>query len=560
MTGLPAEGDMNIYAGHFGAKLHKVKQRILVLFLFVISADAYGQRNVEIYTEGHYENRQFKDTIELSNYLKNRQVSWVEEGYFFSGVDSIFRKEDGDLSVYLHKGKRYESEISKKKKIISSAKARLTYLVNNGYPFASVFYDSLSLKDDVLLQGKLGINQGPEIRLDSLKLLEKVGVNYAYLSDLLELRVGELFSEKDYQLIDSRIKRSSFLRLDRPKDIAFRKSKAQIFLDLSESKASQFEGVVGLQQDRSGGSTPVGSLRLDTDNLFRSGHQFKFLWERFSEESQSLDLHYKHAFLFRSSVSPSFRFELLKQDTSFLTRTAGLGFNVFIFSNIQLAANFESINASLISNDIEVLQGRALADYRRSFYRVELTQGHANSLTTLRQGLVWSASVGIGNKEIERNLSLPESYYDSINLNTEFVEITGMLAYQLNLSRRSTFFHRLNFGMLYNDELLTNELYRLGGLNSIRGFNEKEFFAKNYLSSRIELRSFFEQGSYLYVFYDQLFYKRDALTDSPIGLGLGFALETRSGQFNFALASGNSNQQSISFDELRAHFGYTATF
>ena len=114
--------------------------------------------------------------------------------------------------------------------------------------------------------------------------------------------------------------------------------------------------------------------------------------------------------------------------------------------------------------------------------------------------------------------------------------------------------------MLYNDELLTNELYRLGGLNSIRGFNEKEFFAKNYLSSRIELRSFFEQGSYLYVFYDQLFYKRDALTDSPIGLGLGFALETRSGQFNFALASGNSNQQSISFDELRAHFGYTATF
>ena len=109
-------------------------------------------------------------------------------------------------------------------------------------------------------------------------------------------------------------------------------------------------------------------------------------------------------------------------------------------------------------------------------------------------------------------------------------------------------------------QLLQNELYRLGGLSSLRGFNEKDIFARHYFLSRMEFRSFFEERSYAYVFYDQLIYQRRDLRDYPFGVGLGFALATSAGQFTFALAVGDSNNQSISFSTMKAHFGYVSRF
>ena len=535
-------------------------QRMWIISFFILSMEAHAQRNAKLFEEGDVKTFHFQDTLQLVAFLQEKQIGWIEDGYFFAGIDSLFEEAGGEINVYLHKGRKYRSKIFKKRKVLSSVESSLDDLVNNGHPFASIEFDSLAIEGDEVLVGTIRTREGPEIRIDSLFISGDINTNSTYVSNLLELKPGDLFSENAYRLIESRIKRSSFLRLNHPQDVAFQDGKATIFLDLSKTNTNQFEGIIGLQQNRNGGSTAVGSLRLDTDNLFRSGHQFNFLWERFSEASQTLNLHYKHAFLFGSSISPSFRFDLLRQDTSFITRTSGIGINMFVFSNVRLSVNFESINATLLANDVEVVQGRALADYQRSFYRLELAKGYASLLSTFTEGIAWRFSMGAGNKKINRNLSLPESYYDSIDLNTDFLELTGKMSYQLKIDKRNAIFHQMDFGVLYNDELLTNELYRIGGLRSVRGFNEKEFFARRYFSSSIELRSFFESNSYFYLFYDHLFYKGNRNNDDPFGLGLGFALETQSGQFNFAFASGDSNQQSISLDQLRVHFGYVANF
>ncbi len=126
--------------------------------------------------------------------------------------------------------------------------------------------------------------------------------------------------------------------------------------------------------------------------------------------------------------------------------------------------------------------------------------------------------------------------------------------------RRQAFFHHLSARLVQNSELLTNELYRSGGLSSIRGFNEKFFFADRYISSRMEFRSFFEDRSYLYVLYDQLFYGRNNFGENPFGIGIGFALATSSGQFSFVLAAGKSKSQKIDFSGIKAHFGYVSRF
>ena len=103
-------------------------------------------------------------------------------------------------------------------------------------------------------------------------------------------------------------------------------------------------------------------------------------------------------------------------------------------------------------------------------------------------------------------------------------------------------------------------MYRIGGLKSLRGFNENFFYAQYFISNRLELRQYFESRSYFMVFYDNMFYKTNSFTDIPMGLGVGFSLATSNGLFNFAYALGSSDQQAFNFTESKVHLGFVSRF
>ncbi len=207
-----------------------------------------------------------------------------------------------------------------------------------------------------------------------------------------------------------------------------------------------------------------------------------------------------------------------------------------------------------------VILRQGLADYSGDNYLGSLEKGHFSKLASFAQGLAWKVYIGGGRKRIGRNLNLPPEFYDTLNLKTNVYQVESKLGYQVKWRKQQTFYHEISAGFLENDELLTNELYRLGGLHSIRGFNEKFIFANRFVLSRLEVRLFFEPESYLFLAYDQLWYQNGGFSDHPFGIGLGFSIATSSGQFSFALASGKSANQSLNLSGLKVHFGYTSRF
>ncbi|WP_420576890.1 hypothetical protein [Ekhidna sp.] len=535
-------------------------QRILILLVFVYASASHAQIKSQVFVDGELkDSRTFADTIQLTNYIERLQLEWINKGYYFSGIDSLV--SNGESHIYLHKGEplKVNLDVYKGKKLAKQLERELDNYSNSGYPFASISLDSLSLNGEVL-SGKLQIKSGPEIAYDSAYFFSPIKTNHSYIYQLLDIVPGGKFSERSYAQISKKVERSSFLSIQRPTDLSFRNKKAKVFLDLKEEAANTFQGVLGLQQNGSQSSTLVGNIELDIQNLFRFGKQFMFSWERFSEESQRLNILYKHPFFLDSKISPSFRFDLLKQDTTFLTRQFGLGVYTYIAPRVELFLEYEQTKGTLLSTDIQFLEGTGLAGFTRSLYSLRLSQGNLMNLGRLTDGVVWAASGGAGRKSVDRNLDVPDAYYDTIQTNTNFYQFEGVFAYQLKTFKRQAFFHHLTAGSIENDQLLQNELYRVGGLTTLRGFNEKAIFARHYFLSRMEFRSFFEERSYAYVFYDQLIYQRRDLRDYPFGVGLGFALATSSGQFTFALAVGNSENQSISFSTMKAHFGYISRF
>jgi hemolysin activation/secretion protein len=112
--------------------------------------------------------------------------------------------------------------------------------------------------------------------------------------------------------------------------------------------------------------------------------------------------------------------------------------------------------------------------------------------------------------------------------------------------------------------LLRNELFRIGGLTTLRGFDEESIFASAFAVSTVEYRYQLEQNSWFFVFTDVAWYENSAKdswdTDTPYGFGTGVTFETRAGIFALTYALGSRYQQPIQFRSGKIHVGFVGLF
>src|SRR6185369_1765700 len=94
-----------------------------------------------------------------------------------------------------------------------------------------------------------------------------------------------------------------------------------------------------------------------------------------------------------------------------------------------------------------------------------------------------------------------------------------------------------------NSTIFKNELFRIGGLKTLRGFNEKSIFASTYVIPTIEYRFLFAQNSNLLLFAEGAWYENTGngnyVTDIPVSVGAGVNFETKAGILTLNYGLGN---------------------
>ena len=178
----------------------------------------------------------------------------------------------------------------------------------------------------------------------------------------------------------------------------------------------------------------------------------------------------------------------------------------------------------------------------------------------------WSFDItsAIGSKKITKNQNLPEETYRNIDLNSVQYILEARGSKHFKIAKYLMFYQSISAGKIFNNNLFRNDLYRLGGLTTIRGFNENYFFASDYVISNLELQFYFQSNSYLFTFYDQAYLSYQINSsfheDYPLGLGIGIALKLNTGLLNMAYGIGKSSDQELDFKLSKFHFGYVARF
>ncbi|HEY9117017.1 MAG TPA: BamA/TamA family outer membrane protein, partial [Roseivirga sp.] len=132
---------------------------------------------------------------------------------------------------------------------------------------------------------------------------------------------------------------------------------------------------------------------------------------------------------------------------------------------------------------------------------------------------------------------------------------------------RTTFFLELQGGLISGENLFQNDAFRIGGLNSLRGFNESYFFTTGFLFANFESRFYLDETSYLLLFTDIGYVESDFVNqisksfEWPLGVGTGISFATNTGIFNFVYALGTSKSTgAINFNQSKIHFGFTTRF
>lgn len=504
----------------------------------------------EGYLEAFFEESRRSDSLLIRVHL-GKKYFWKAIGV--GNIPSQFTKNLSPI------GKNYNSALIWMQNVVSEAE-------NQGFPFAKINLSEIRLEGDSI-RSDLVFDSGPLILWDTLEVVGNTKTQGKYIQNLTGINPGSSFSQRQLNLASQILRRSPYFYLTREPRLSFQIKKARPSFELKDRNTNVLDGIVGLLPNENvpGKMLITGQLDLELYHLGGKGRDVEIHWQRLNVQSQSLDISAKESFLFNSPIDVQIGFNLLKQDTTFLNRFFILNFGYRISSKSQLNFFAKRQAGDLISTYQfrEVTELPDVADFRWNQYGISLQVNSLGDPFFPRRGSLFDLVISAGNKKILQNTGIPDEVYSGIDLASP--------QYQFQSSFEKHFYIRPIWGMwikgsgglIQNDNLLLNDLFRLGGLKTIRGFNENYFYARSFGYLSLEQRLFFGENSFLMVFLDAGILENPYFAkaiDHPVSFGAGLNLETGSGLFRFIYGVGKSNQQPLQFSYSRIHFGYLARF
>jgi outer membrane translocation and assembly module TamA len=452
----------------------------------------------------------------------------------------------------------------------------LTILENNGYPFATIKLDSI-LVDSDRISASINLSKGAIILFDSIDLRGNAQIKKWYLEKYLGIKKGNPYNETILKNADSRLSQLPFLKSTRTTAIYFYGDKARPVLFLDNRKASSIDGVVGFAPNSQLNNQLVvtGEANLKLQNILGSGKELDLNYRSFGISSQDLKFKFQWPYIFHTNLAFDYQLSLLKMDSLFLDVTNEFSLQYKFIGTDNFRVFYSIQTTSLISVDTNTIkQSRALpnnSDIKFGQYGIGFRKSAYDYYLNPRKGYSIEVTAGVGTKQIIQNSTIKSlvlydnnnkaySIYDSLKLEYVQYKITFNADYFLPIASRITFRNQVSGAHIEAQNIFYNELYRIGGVKTLKGFDEQSIFASSYVIINSELRYLLQQNSNFMLFWNGAWYRNFLLSDKPYGFGAGLNFETGAGIFSVFYAVGSQFNNQIEFNQAKIHFGFVNYF
>lgn len=457
----------------------------------------------------------------------------------------------------------------------------LAYLEQNGYPFAQIKLDSIEVQNDGI-SAQLNLDKGDLVKFDTAEIIGDANIKSWYVAKYLGIKKDGLYNEQLLKRMDARLSQLPYIQITRSSLVYFVGSTAKPVIYLTNKRSSSVDGVIGFAPSSDNNQNKLlitGEANLKLQNLFGTGKGFDLSFKSFLNGSQELKTRIVWPYIARSNIGVDYELNLLKFDSTFLDVKHDIGLQYRFVGSDYLKFFFITQNTSLLTVDTNTVKvTRALPasnDLKVNLYGLSAKVVRYDYFLNPRKGYGFDASAAIGTKQIIRNPTVDalkfrqpdgsdKSLYDTITLSSTQYKLTFRGDVFLPLFERATIRFEGNFGHLQSPALFFSELFRLGGIRTLKGFDEQAIFASSYGIVNTELRYLLQQNSHVMLFWNGAWYqnkiRQPLVEDTPYGFGAGLNFETGAGIFSLYYAVGKQFNNSIEFNKAKIHFGFVSYF
>ena len=547
----------------------------------------------------------FSSLNSATAYINKLPALLASKGYPVASVDSSWFT-DTSANILLYLGTKYnwvklkpvsiekraldESGYSEKNfldKPINIAQLQLLqqrlldYYEREGYPFASVFLDTVQITGDKI-DALLKSDKGLLYHIDSIRVYGKVNIRKKFLQRYLNIFNGSVYNKEKLQLVDKRMLELPYLTPVQPSDLTMLGAGSVLNLYVKPKRSSQVNFIVGFLpgSGQSGKLQLTGDVNLDLKNMFGSGESILLKWQQLQQKSPRLNLGYNQPYIFNTAFGFDFLFDLFKKDSSFLQINAQLGLAYVLSANKTGKLFVQWQNTGLLAGAIDTniikVEKKLPVNIDISSVNIGLSYDWANTdyRYNPRKGNEINITGSVGIKNIKRNSDITgikdpsfnyASLYDSIRPDIYQFRIKLAAAHYFPLGKLSVFKTALQSGIYESPEVFRNELFQIGGYKLLRGFNEESIYATRYAVLTAEYRSLISLNSYLFFFLDGGMVKNRFqeinINNIFFAGGLGLVYETKAGLLNISYALVKRNDVKFNFSNAsKLHFGYVNYF
>ncbi len=354
------------------------------------------------------------------------------------------------------------------------------------------------------------------------------------------------FNQDNLKQINDTFDKLQFINQIKYPEILFTTDSTKIFVYVEKSKPNKFDGFIGFSNDDQSKLTFNGYLDLQLQNILNSGEKFSLYWKNDGNRQTSFNIGTELPYIFKSPIGIKANLRIFNQDSTFQNTVTDLNLGYYFTYNTKAFIGYQKTT----SVDIQKINSFSLNDFTNTFLTssFEHLELNPDSFIFPERGKVF-VKLGTGNRTITSQKT--SQFFTQLDVN-----------YHFNLNLKNSIFVRNQTFYLQSDDYVINELFRFGGINSIRGFNENSLQANAYSGIIAEYRYLVASNLYLHSITDFGYFqdKTSNTKDRLLGLGFGFGLFTKNGLFNLVYANGSTSDQAIELSNSIVHISFKADF
>lgn len=422
---------------------------------------------------------------------------------------------------------------------------------NRGRPFSFVQLQNLRKGEKASVWADLEISSSKKRYIDKIVIKGYEKFPQGFLKHFVGIKKGQEFNKK---VLDKKVERLENIRFAsslRSPEVQFTKDSTAVYLYLDKRKSNSFDGFLGFSNEEENSRLKItGHVDVVLLNNLNFGESLQLEYKSDGNEQTRFRADVDLPFLFQTPFGLQLGLDIFKKDSTFTTVEQRARLKYQFNEKFNAFVGYRHSESNNLLEESEQIVGSLIEDFTAQFTSLGgqyLIYNSYDDLFPVKTSL--NLELGYGNRERFRE-------------KTTQWWIVSDLSHIFELNRRNAIFVRNLSSVLSSDNYLTNELFRFGGINSLRGFEENSIAASLFSSTQTEYRFLLAGNLYVHSIIDYAYFENDAFgfRENLYGVGFGLGLQTGAGLLKVNFANGKADGQDFEFVNTKIHLSLTTTF